>query len=99
MSTQIDVQNLEIRHNTAENRFEATLGEDLAVLDYTLRGNLITYTHTGVPDAYEGQGIGGKLTHTGLEYAKANNYQILPLCPFVAHYVETHPEYQGLLVS
>lgn len=90
-------ENLEVRHNTGEDRFEVQAENQIAVLNYTERGNTITFTHTGVPSALEGRGIGSKLVHAGLEYAREKGYRVVPLCWFVAGYIDRHPEYQNLL--
>jgi uncharacterized protein len=90
-------ENFEIRHNTDANRFEIQIGNQIAVLNYTERGNTISFTHTGVPPELEGRGIGSKLVHAGLEYARVKSYQVVPLCWFVAGYIERHPEYESLL--
>jgi predicted GNAT family acetyltransferase len=90
-------ENLEVRHNTDEDRFEVQVENQIAVLNYTERGNTITFTHTGVPSALEGRGIGSKLAHAGLEYAREKGYRVMPSCWFVAGYIERHPEYQDLL--
>ncbi len=57
----------------------------------------IVFTHTGVPPALEGRGIGSALAKTGLEYARANNLEVVPLCSFVRGYIERKPEYQDLV--
>ena len=38
-----------VTHNSAENRFELTIDGHLAELDYTMMGDIIIFTHTGVP--------------------------------------------------
>ena len=87
----------EVRHNIAASRFEIQLENQIAVLNYNQRGNFITFTHTGVPAKLEGRGIGSQLAHAGLEYAREKSYKVLPLCWFVAGYIERHPEYQSLV--
>jgi predicted GNAT family acetyltransferase len=32
-----------------------------------------------------------------LDDARRQGLRVLPLCPFIAHYVEQHPEYQELV--
>lgn len=86
-----------VRHNSAENRFEIAVDGRLAVLEYMLTGANITYTHTEVPRALEGQGLGGRLARQALEYARDNNLKVIPLCPFVRAYLARHPEYQPLV--
>ncbi len=92
----MDVSTLEITHDRQAERFEAQLGEDTAVLDYTLRNRTMTITYTGVPRPFGGRGIASKLTETALTYARDEGYKVAPLCPFAARYISRHPEHQGL---
>ena len=57
--------NIDVFHNDEAHRFELTVDGHLAVLDYMLRGELMIFTHTGVPPAIEGRGLGSKLVETG----------------------------------
>lgn len=86
-----------IRHNAKASRFEFQKDGHLAVLEYHLSDRSMIFTHTGVPDALAGQGIGSLLVSAGLEYACQNNLKVRPLCSFVAGYIQKHPEYQDLL--
>lgn len=88
---------IEVHHRPEQNRFEIRLQGETAVLDYTLNGTTIIFTHTGVPSALEGQGIGSKLAKAGLDYARANGLKVRALCWFVDVYIQRHPEYQDLL--
>lgn len=89
---------LEIRNNPERNRFEAEVNGKLAVVEYMDRGARIVYTHTEVPDGQEGEGIGSQLAKYELEYARAQEKIVLPLCPFIAAYIRRHPEYQDLVL-
>ncbi len=84
-------------HNQEAHRFELTFAGHLAVLDYILTGNLIIYTHTGVPPAIGGRGLGSKLVKAGLDYARENGLKVRSLCWFVSKYIRRYPEYQDLL--
>jgi predicted GNAT family acetyltransferase len=88
---------LPVTHNTDLNRFEAQLNGHTAELTYQMSGNTIIFTHTGVPSALEGQGIGGLLVKAGLEYARENKLKVQALCWFVNGYIQRHPEYQELV--
>ena len=90
----IDPASLQVIHNTRSHRFEIQTGGHLAVLEYILHGQTITFTHTGVPSALEGQGIGSKLVREGLEYARASGLRVASLCSFVDAYIRRKPEYQ-----
>jgi uncharacterized protein len=57
-----------------------------------LAGNNIVFTHTEVPPAFEGQGVGNKLAKYVLDYAVEHGHQIQPLCPFINAYVRKHKD-------
>jgi predicted GNAT family acetyltransferase len=81
-----------VTHNSRQHRFESQQGNLTAVLDYRVDGERITFTHTGVPKAMEGRGIGTSLVEAGLEYARERQLQVVPQCPFVADYMAKHPK-------
>jgi hypothetical protein len=92
----MQLDGLNVIHNIKENRFEVNLNSHTAKLNYHLSGDIIIFTHTGVPSILEGQGIGSELVKVGLEYAKKNNLKVQTLCWFVDGYLQRHMEYQEL---
>lgn len=84
-------------HNQATNRFEITVDGQVALLEYVQKGQRIAFTHTLVPPAIEGQGLGSKLVEAGLNYARENGLKVKSFCWFVSKYIRLHPEYQDLL--
>jgi predicted GNAT family acetyltransferase len=93
----IAIGDLEVVHNVEARRFEIHYGDEMARLEYYLRGPTIIYTHTVVPLVLEGHGIAGRLAREALDYARARGLSVVPLCPYVADYIEKHPEYGGLV--
>jgi predicted GNAT family acetyltransferase len=91
------IENLTVVHNEGASRFEAEIEGQLAVVDYERRGNIMYFTHTGTPVAHRGQGIACEVTRVALEYAKAAELQVVPLCSFTVTYLRRHPEYQRLV--
>jgi len=87
----------EVRNNEAEHRYELEVEGQLAIAVYRLRDGQIVFTHTEVPDALEGRGIGSKLIEAALDDARARGLKVVPACPFVKHYMDEHPEVQDLL--
>lgn len=60
---------------------------------YTRRvGSSVVFTHTEVDDAFAGKGVGRALVAAALATVRARGERIVPLCPFVARYVDEHPE-------
>ena len=90
-------ENVPVLHNQDEHRFELTVEGELAVLNYMLKGRIIIFTHTGVPPSIGGRGLGSRLVHTGLEFARENGLKVRSLCWFVSKYIRLHPEYQTLV--
>lgn len=90
------MNDLDIRHDPSAGRFEALVEGHRCVLDYTLDGRVASMNHVGVPEAVGGRGIAGKLTRHALDWARENRYRVAPRCPYVAAWIERHPEYSGL---
>ncbi|MEY2567351.1 MAG: uncharacterized protein QOE35_1880 [Actinomycetota bacterium] len=81
-----------IERNDAEERFELRIGDELAELDFHRAGKHLAIVHTEVPDAMEGQGIGGQLVQAALDYAAAEGLTVIPYCPFARDWLERHPD-------
>jgi uncharacterized protein len=87
-----------IRDNPEKRRFEVDLGDgSVAIADYVLHPGKIIFTHTFVPPAHEGQGIGTALIRFALNSARERGLEVVPICPFFADYIRRHPEEQDLL--
>jgi len=61
-------------------------------LDFRRHGDRLVIVHTGVPEALEGQGIGGELVRAALELAEADHLTVVPRCPFARQWLEDHPD-------
>ena len=87
-----------VRDNPAMHRFELDADGGVAVAYYQLTPGVITFTHTEVPQALSGHGIGSTLVKGALEAARARNLKVVARCPFVAAYMARHPEFNDLLL-
>ena len=94
-----NVRNAAIVHNATKQRFEIEIDGQLSVLEYTFKNHRLFLTHTEVPSALEGEGLGTKLAHAALEYARQNELTVVVICPFVQEYVGSYPEYQSFVTS
>ena len=89
----------EVRQNTAENRFEILIdGEVVGSAYYDLAGNDIIFTHTEVDTNREEHGLGSQLVQAALDDVRDNTgLRVVARCPFVAHWLTKHEDYQDLL--
>lgn len=82
-----------------KNRFELEIDGHTAWLELAPVPGAMAFTHTIVPDALGGRGIGSQLVRHALNWAAAEGHKVRPDCSFVAAYIEKHPEYQHLLAQ
>ena len=87
---------MNVTHNQARHRFETTVDGQLCVADYSLRGDVVWMTHTGVPPAVGGRGIAAELVRVALAWADEKGYTVEPSCSYVDVYMRRHPETQRL---
>jgi predicted GNAT family acetyltransferase len=82
-----------------KERFEARdpAGALAGVVTYQLTGNVVAYTHTRVEPAFEGQGAGSALARAVMDDARARNRLVVPICPFLAGWLDRHPEYEQMV--
>ncbi|HET9143739.1 GNAT family N-acetyltransferase [Actinophytocola sp.] len=85
---------LEIVDVPEQHRYEARLGAAVAgFIDYRAAGAERTFRHTQVVPEFEGRGVGGALARAALDDLRARSLTVRPLCPFVAGWIQRHPEY------
>lgn len=73
-------------------------GKMLAEMIYSLPlAEKMIIEHTEVSDELRGQNVGYQLVHTAVEYARANNIKIIPLCPFANAVFKKRPEFADVL--
>jgi predicted GNAT family acetyltransferase len=90
---------LVVRDNPVMSRFEMVSGDALAIVEYRRTGNRIVLTHTEVPEAMSGQGIGSKLVSGVLDSIREQGAMVVPRCEFVAAFIERHPGYRSLVAE
>lgn len=80
-----------VTRNDEESRYEIRSGDVLAgFAAFDLRPGAIRFLHTEVDPAFQGQGLAGKLAETALTDAVERDEAIVPLCPYIAKYLQTH---------
>jgi predicted GNAT family acetyltransferase len=90
----------EVTDNAARKRFEITVdGEPAGFAAYQLGDGVVVFTHTQVDPAFEGQGVGTMLARSALDQVRGRGDKVVARCPFIAGWIEKHPDYQDLLVA
>lgn len=84
---------------TEEKRFTATVEGHVAFVEYIRAQGIVYLTHTEVPKAMEGKGVGKALVLSVLTLIKKEGASLAPLCPFVAAFLTRHPEWKSLLAK
>lgn len=74
-------------------------GRRLATMTYSLAGDIVIIDHTEVDDALRGTGAGVRLVAAAVEWARAENRRVIPLCPFARSVFDRKPEYADVLVK
>jgi predicted GNAT family acetyltransferase len=88
---------LEINHDADNQAFTAVVDGQTCVVDYQLRGNVMTITHTGVPSPVGGRGIAALLTRRAVKEAEDRGWKIVPACSYAETWFKRNPEYRHLL--
>jgi predicted GNAT family acetyltransferase/glutaredoxin len=84
------------------SQYELRVGDrriGLAAYHRRHNSNRIAFLHTEIDPACEGRGFGSRLVAAALEDVRRQGLQVVPLCPFIAHYMATHPEVHDLLAE
>ena len=94
---------MEIRHEETGHRgafFTERDGKRLGQMTYTTAGaTRIIIDHTEVSDELRGTGTGAKLGAAAVEWARAANRKVIPLCPYAKSVFDKTPAYQDVLAK
>jgi uncharacterized protein len=81
-----------IINNESNHRFEMPVADDMAYIQYSISGDLLSLYFIFVPVASRGKGLSGIIIQYALDYAKEHHLKIKILCPFITRYLASHPE-------
>ena len=83
--------------NPALQRFELTVGDQVAFAEYRRRPGLLIITHVETPVSLRGGGVAARVMKGVLEQARASGTKVAPLCPYAEAYIRRHPQYRNLV--
>ena len=88
----------EVRDNPGQSRYELVEdGRLLGVADYRPMGEKLGFPHTEIVPGRRNQGLGAQLVQGALDDVRRKGAKVVPMCWFVAGFIEEHPEYSDLL--
>ena len=87
-----------VTDNVQQHRYEIRVDGQLAgFTEYRRHPTLIEFVHTEIEPQYESRGLASQLVRTELEAVGAAGLEVLPFCPFVRGYIESHHRYLDLV--
>ena len=103
MSVDLRLDELSVRDNVEQQRYEARLGgKVVGVISYHAEPGLpglLTLVHTEVDPAVEGKGVGSRLVAGAVEDIRRRGLSLVPVCPFVRAYLTRHPEQTDVVAA
>lgn len=89
----------EVADNPALSRYEMVVDGVTAFVVYRRDGDVVELVHTEVPQALSGRGVGTALARGTLDLIRAAGQRTRPLCPFIAAFIQRHPDYADLVAT
>ena len=93
------IMSTETKHEPDKNRYILLVDDrEAGLADYRIQGYEIVFTHTEVDPAKRQGGLGGTLIKAALDDVRTSTgLKVVAQCPFVADWINTHPEYHELV--
>ncbi|MFE8947268.1 GNAT family N-acetyltransferase [Streptomyces sp. NPDC007856] len=86
-----------VEHNEAKHRYEILVdGKRAGLTAYRDRGEQRVFFHTEVDEAFAGQGLASRLVQEALTDVRGVGKRIVPVCPYVAKFLNTHEEFADI---
>lgn len=94
----VRMDELTVRKNAEQGRYEAFIGGDLAGFsEYELGGGFVTFPHTVTEPEYGGQGVATAVARYSLDDVREQRLRVRPVCSFYVDFLRKNPEYRDLL--
>lgn len=84
---------ISVRDNAAASRFEAVLDEEVVgILLYERLPGAIELIHTVTDPEHRHEGAASVLVRTALAESRAQDLEVVVICPFIESWLKRHPE-------
>ena len=88
---------MSLADNPDQHRFEWRENELLVFADYRQNGDRYVLTHVEADPALRGTGAAGRLMQAIVDFARANNFKLMPRCSYATAWMKRHPEANDLI--
>jgi hypothetical protein len=89
---------IEVMDATERSRYEILVdGTFAGFTHYQPHEGALVFDHTVIKEQFAGQGLASKLVRSTLDDVRARQGRIVPLCEYVAGWLEKHPDYDDLV--
>ena len=85
--------------NKEKNRFEAEIDGHQAIIEYSVKPNILILKHIEVDKELSGRGVATEMTESVLLEIELRGLKVIPECPFIKNYINKHPEWESILSS
>lgn len=87
-----------VRHEPTNSRYVLVKNDaQIGVAEYRVDDGTITFTHTEIDEAVREHGMASNLVQNALDdVRKHTKHKVVAECPYVASWLEKHPDYQDL---
>jgi predicted GNAT family acetyltransferase len=87
-----------VSHHPERDRYEIHVDGELAgYSEYLDRPGLVAFTHTEIEKRYKHRGLGEQLIAETLNDLRRRGLAVLPFCPFMRAFIQSHREYATLV--
>lgn len=94
-----DTTSTTVIRNDDESRYEIHVGDVVAGwTEFRVNGDKLVFPHTLVDPAFSGRGLASMLVGQAMADVAARGETVVPLCPFVVKYLDTH-DVPGLMIE
>ena len=89
----------ELAHEPDARRYVLRIeGSIVAVADYAINGNQISFTHTFTNPTYRNKGYAAEVVAFAIDDVEKNSsYRVIPMCWYVTDWFASHAERRALL--
>lgn len=87
--------------NASQERYEIHLGDEIAGFTeaHPRDDGTVLFNHTLVYDAFEGQGMAGRLVAGAFDDLRERGLRAKVTCPYILGWLPKHPEYQDVVAD